>query len=211
MYTLCRAAAAMWPIRGAACGLSFPVKHAIPNPILDEPAIVFRYIPRVSARRCNWENRLGAANNRNLSFSLNAARMDFRTELCRRLSFNFEQAFALGDSLTSAKRSRLDLSTAHSHREVGNGCILGLSRAMRNYELPIRFSAHLDCLYRLGHRAFLIEFDERRVRRMFGNSALNELGIRNVDIIADDQNATAQRCRERALNSDRTALFRLLN
>ena len=111
-----------------------------------------------------------------------------------KLSFYFEQAIVLGDPLASAKRTRFDLSTPHGHREVGDERVLRFSRAMRNYELPICFTAHLDRVDGLGYCADLIELNQNRICCMFGNSALDELCIRDIDVISDDLNPLAKLC-----------------
>ena len=100
--------------------------------------------------------------------------------------FNLEQAIILGNSLASARRSSFDLSAAHCYCEVGNEWILGLARAMRNYELPICRPAQVDCLDRLSHRADLIELNQNRICCAFGNTALDELCIGDVDVVPDD-------------------------
>ena len=120
--------------------------------------------------------------------------MGFESGSVAKAPFNLEQAIVLGNSLASARRSSLDLSAAHCYREVGNEWILRLSRAMRNYELPICRPAHVDCLDRLSHCADLIELDQHRICCMLGNSALDELCIGDVDVVPDDLNPVTKLC-----------------
>ena len=108
--------------------------------------------------------------------------------------FNLEQAIILGNSLASARRSSFDLSAAHCYCEVGNEWILGLARAMRNYELPICRPAQVDRLDRLSHRADLIELNQNRICCTFGNTALDELCIGDVDVVPDDLNPVTKLC-----------------
>ena len=58
--------------------------------------------------------------------------------------------------------------------------------------------AQVDCLDRLGYCADLIELNQHRICCAFGNSALNELCIGDIDVVSDDLNSVAKLCGQRA-------------
>ena len=50
----------------------------------------------------------------------------------------------------------------------------------------------------VSHRADLIELNQNRICCMFGNSALDELCIRDIDVVPDDLNPVAKLCGQSA-------------
>src|ERR1035437_6528839 len=109
--------------------------------------------------------------------------------------FNFQQSVVLGDAFASAHGTGLDLPTAHGYDEVRDESILGFTRAVRNNETPTRFAAQMDGVNGFADRANLVEFNQGRIAGSLSDTARDELGIRDQQIVTNNLDTLAHALR----------------
>src|SRR3954454_3467963 len=77
-----------------------------------------------------------------------------------KLGLDLEEAVVLGCALASCGCARLDLAAVERHCEVGDGGVLCLARAMREYRRPTGLLCVAHCLDRFRQCADLVHFRE---------------------------------------------------
>ena len=89
----------------------------------------------------------------------------------------------LGQTLRSGGRTRLDLSSAQTNNDIGDGHIFGLTRAVRDHDTPTSTKGVLGSLDGLGDGTDLIDLEKKGVARLEFNSLLDELRVGDGQII----------------------------
>ena len=107
-----------------------------------------------------------------------AASSPVRPGVCGRvgaeLLFDAEQLVVLRHPIAAAGRAGLDLAGRGRHREIGDGRVLGLARAVRDDAGVAGLRRHRDRVERFGHRADLIQLDQDRVGDVLVDAASGE-------------------------------------
>src|SRR5579883_3225850 len=80
--------------------------------------------------------------------------------LVAQLLLDTDELVVLGEAVRTRQRAGLDLPAVGRDREVGDGGILGLARAVRHHGGVGRAMRHLDRLQGLGERADLVDLDQ---------------------------------------------------
>ena len=83
----------------------------------------------------------------------------------------------------------LDLPAAGGDGEVGDRRVLGLAGAVRHDGRVAGVARHRDRVERLGERADLVDLDEDRVADAEVDAALQALGVRDEQVVADELDA----------------------
>src|SRR4051794_24657049 len=86
------------------------------------------------------------------------------------LLLDAQQLVVLVDALATRRRTGLDLAGVGANRQIGNGGVLGFTRAVRDHGGVARLARHFDGLERLGHAADLVDLDENRVSGAVGDA-----------------------------------------
>merc|ERR1712032_1342498 len=100
------------------------------------------------------------------------------------LLFDAHELVVLRVAVGAARCPRLDLTGAQAHRDVSNGGILGLPRAMRAHDAPAVLLAELHGVDGLGHRTDLVHLEEESVARLIGDRRLHALNVGHGEIVA---------------------------
>src|SRR5436190_1670809 len=123
---------------------------------------------------------------------------DFHARLPRehgvlsQLLFNPQQLVVFADAIGAARRSRLDLSRARADCEVRDRRVLGLAGSMRDDRAVAGVRRHRHGVQRFGDRTDLIQLDQDRVRDLFVDAALEDFGVRDEQVVADQLHAVAE-------------------
>src|ERR1043166_4957961 len=90
--------------------------------------------------------------------------LEFSTvnRVCSQCLLDAQQLIVFGDAIRAAQRTRLDLSRIRRHGNVGNGCILGLARAMTDDGGVIVLLGQRNSVEGFGQRTDLIDFYQNR-------------------------------------------------
>ena len=103
-----------------------------------------------------------------------------------KLLLDTEDLVELGETLGTGRGTSLDLSGAETNDDVGNGDILGLTRAVRNHDTPASTEGILGGLDGLSDGTDLVDLEEESVARLLLDGLLDELGVGDCQIITDD-------------------------
>src|SRR4029077_13693025 len=91
--------------------------------------------------------------------------------LVAELLLDAEQLVVLGDSVAPRWRARLDLADARRDREVGDGRVLGLARAVRHDRGIAVLARQIDRVEGLRERPDLVDLDQDRVADVLVDAA----------------------------------------
>ena len=92
----------------------------------------------------------------------------------------------------AAQRPGLDLAGVGRHGNVRDGRVFRLAGAMADDRGVIVVLRQFDGVQRLGERADLVHFHQDRIRRAGVDATLQELHVRDEQVIADELNLVAQ-------------------
>jgi len=101
------------------------------------------------------------------------------------LLLDAQQLVVLGDSLGTGRRARLDLPGVGGHRQVGDGGVLRLARAVRDDGAVARLPRHVDGVERFGDRTDLIQLHQQRVADLLRDPFLQDLRVGHENIVAN--------------------------
>ena len=77
--------------------------------------------------------------------------------------FDAEELVVFRDTVGTAHRTGLDLAGVGGHRDVGDGGVLGFTRAVRDHRGVAVFLGEFDRVEGLGEGTDLVHLDEDRV------------------------------------------------
>ena len=82
------------------------------------------------------------------------------------------------DTVTAARRARLDLTGVQRDSQIGNGRILCFAGAVRDYRRPPSSMRHAHSCNRLAQGTDLIDFAQQRIAgyRLYGFSDAVDVG-----------------------------------
>src|SRR5229473_856683 len=80
-----------------------------------------------------------------------------------KLFLNAQQLVVLGDAVSTAGRTRLDLAATRGHRKVRDEGVFGFARSVRTDRSVAGVGRHADRFQRLSERADLVHLDENRI------------------------------------------------
>src|SRR5215475_15604897 len=93
------------------------------------------------------------------------------------LLLDADELIVLGDAVGARQRARLDLAGIGGDRDIGDGVVLRLARAMRNYGRVARALSHCHGLERFRQRADLVDLDQDRVGNLLANALRQAIGV----------------------------------
>ncbi|OEI69359.1 phosphopyruvate hydratase [Curtobacterium sp. ER1/6] len=102
------------------------------------------------------------------------------------LLLDAEQLVVLRDAVRAGRGAGLDLATVDGHRDVRDGGVLGLARAVRQDRGHAVALRQGDGVERLGQRADLVHLDQDRVAGLLVDAPLQTLRVRDVQVVADE-------------------------
>src|SRR5262245_61945923 len=108
-----------------------------------------------------------------------------------------EELVVLRDAVRARRCARLDLTRVHRHREVGDGRVLRLARAVGDDGRVPGRTGELDHVERLGERPDLVDFHENRVRDALVDAAAEKPNVRDEEVVADELDPVADGIRQR--------------
>src|SRR5207244_2872047 len=114
------------------------------------------------------------------------------------LAGDAEQPVVLDGPLGAARRSGLDLTRTHRHREVGDEGVLGLARAVRDDRAVAGGRGARHRRARLADRADLVQLDQDRIADALRDAAGEEAVVGHEDVVADELHPRAERRGEAA-------------
>src|SRR5208282_4523295 len=127
-------------------------------------------------------------------------RLERRTPRVHRLWAEFlldpQQLIVLGGALAARQRAGLDLPAIGRHREVGDGGILGLARAMRYHGRVAGFVRGFDRRQRLGERSDLVDFDQDGIGDAISDPLHDPRDVGDEIVVADELAAPADFLRQ---------------
>src|SRR5690606_29571091 len=97
-----------------------------------------------------------------------------------------QQAVVLRHAIGAAERAGLDLPRPGRHREVGDGVVLGLARAMGDDAGVPALVREADAVERLGQRADLVQLDEDAVGDALLDALRQPAWVRHEEIVPDE-------------------------
>src|SRR5512133_2996803 len=106
--------------------------------------------------------------------------------------FNAQQLVVLGHAVGAAQTAGLDLTGVGAHRNVGNGGVFGLARAMADDGGVTRALGHLDAGKGLGQGADLVDLDQDRVGNALVDAFLENFGVGDKQVVTHDLHLFAQ-------------------
>ena len=104
-----------------------------------------------------------------------------------------QQLVVLGHAVRTRHRAGLDLQRIHADRDVGDGRVLGLARAVRDHRGVAGALGHLDRGEGLGQGADLVDLDQDRVGDVLLDAFSQDLGVGDEQVVAHQLDALAQR------------------
>src|SRR5205085_1157209 len=110
--------------------------------------------------------------------------------------FDTEQLVVFGDAIGPARRTGFNLPRGGADCEVRDGGVLGLARTMRNNGAVVRVLRHFHRVERFSDRTDLIQLDEERVADALRDAALEDFGIRDEHVVADELDAGPKYARQ---------------
>ena len=108
------------------------------------------------------------------------------------LFLDAEELVVLGDALSAVGGAGFDLASIQSDDEVGDGGVSGLARTVGDNSGPAGVLGHLDGFDGLGEGADLIELDEDGVSSVLFNALLDDFGVGDEEVVADELNLAAE-------------------
>mmetsp|Transcript_19656 Transcript_19656/g.36931 ORF Transcript_19656/g.36931 Transcript_19656/m.36931 type:complete len:493 (-) Transcript_19656:67-1545(-) len=117
--------------------------------------------------------------------------------LIAQLRLDPQELIVLGRPLPAARRSRLDLSRAQPHGQVGDVRILRLARSMGRHDAPTVLLGELDGVDRFRDGTDLIDLEEEAVGRTLVDGLLDLGGVGHGQIVSDHLHVLAHRLTER--------------
>ncbi len=109
-----------------------------------------------------------------------------------KLFLDAEELVVLSNALSAVRSTGLDLASVQSDDEVGDRGVRGLAGTVRDDSGPAGVLGHLDGFDRLGEGADLVELDEDGVRDAELNALLDDLGVGDEEIVADELDLVAE-------------------
>jgi hypothetical protein len=106
--------------------------------------------------------------------------------------FDAEELVVLADTVGAAGGTGLDLARVGRNGDVSDGAVLGLAGTVRDDGGVTGALGHFDGVERLGQRADLVDLDEDGVANPQVNALLEELGVGNEQIVANQLDFFAQ-------------------
>src|SRR6266850_3853103 len=103
-----------------------------------------------------------------------------------------KQLVVLGHALAAARRAGLDLTEVQSDDEVGDERVLRLTRSVRDDARVSALRCEPDRVERLRQRPDLVELDQDGVGGARLDSPLQNAGVGDEDIVADDLNPRSE-------------------
>ena len=88
-------------------------------------------------------------------------------------------------AVAAAWRTSLDLTGICPYRDIGNGRVFSLARAMTDHIRVIIFLCHIDRCQRFRECADLIYLDKDGIRHVLGDSFFEKLHVRDEKVVAD--------------------------
>src|SRR5450759_4831787 len=101
-----------------------------------------------------------------------------------KLLLDAEEPVVLGDPLRTGRGAGLDLARAHRDDKVGDGRVLGFTRAVADHGGPAGPASHCDRIDRFGDCADLVELDQDRVGGRLADATGDEVRIGHEEIVA---------------------------
>lgn len=102
------------------------------------------------------------------------------------LLLNTENLVVLSEAVGTARRSRLDLTSAKSNDEVTNKVVFSLTRAMADHNAPAGGLTHVGGLNRLGDSADLVDLQEQSVAKLLVNTSLDTGRVGNQKVVTNN-------------------------
>jgi hypothetical protein len=99
------------------------------------------------------------------------------------LLFDTEDLVELGETLRTGRGTGLDLARAETDSNVGNGDILGLTRAVRDHDAPSGSVRVLGGLDGLGQGTDLVDLEQKSVARLELNGLLNAERVGDSQVV----------------------------
>jgi len=99
------------------------------------------------------------------------------------LLLDTEDLVELGKTLGTSRGTGLDLASAETDNNVGNGDILGLTRTVRHHDTPASAKGILGGLDGLGDGTDLVDLEEKGVASLGLDGLLDELGVGDGQIV----------------------------
>src|ERR1700730_17195238 len=103
-----------------------------------------------------------------------------------------QQLVVLGDALRARQRSGLDLQRIGAHRDIGDGGVLGLARAVRDHRAVAGALGELDRGEGLRQGADLVHLYQDRVGDALLDALAEDAGVGDEDVVADQLQLLAQ-------------------
>ena len=100
-----------------------------------------------------------------------------------KLLLDTEDLVELGETLGTGRGTSHDLAGAETNDDVGNGDILGLTRAVRNHDTPAGTESVLGSLDGLGDGTDLVDLEEEGVASLGLDGLLDESGVGDSQVI----------------------------
>mmetsp|Transcript_35776 Transcript_35776/g.82841 ORF Transcript_35776/g.82841 Transcript_35776/m.82841 type:complete len:509 (-) Transcript_35776:20-1546(-) len=97
-----------------------------------------------------------------------------------------KELVVLGSTLTTARRTRLDLSRLEAHGEVGDVVVLSLARTVGGHDAPAVLLGELNGIDRLGDGANLVHLEEEAVGGLRLDRLLDLGRVGHGQIITND-------------------------
>lgn len=104
--------------------------------------------------------------------------------LVAKLLLDTEDLVELGKALGTGRGTSLDLASAKTDNNVGNGDILGLSGSVRDHDTPASAEGILGGLDGLSDGSDLVDLEEKSVASLGLDGLLDELGVGDGQVIA---------------------------
>src|SRR5215472_3689420 len=101
---------------------------------------------------------------------------------------NAQQLVVLRNPIRARRRPGLDLSRAGRHSQIGDERILRLTGAVRDHRGISVAPCQINRIERFAHRANLIHLDQNRIGDVLINSLLQELHVRDKQVVPDQLN-----------------------
>mgnify|MGYP005989629891 CR=1 FL=1 len=106
--------------------------------------------------------------------------------LVTELLLNAEDLVELGKTLRTARSTGLDLTSADTDNDVGNGDILGLTRAVRDHDTPSVGVGVLSSLDGLSQSTDLVDLEQEGVARLELDGLLDAERVGDSQVITDN-------------------------
>ena len=101
------------------------------------------------------------------------------------LLFDAQELIVLSHAIATGSRSRLDLASRQSNRQISDGGVFRLTAAMAGDRSVTIAARKLNCADRLRQAADLVHFDQDTVGNTLIDTALQSVYIGNEQVVTD--------------------------